>query len=167
VSYHVKWYQIPSYHVISCHIMSYHVISCHVMSYHVISCHIMSYNVISCHVMSYNIMSYQVKSYHLLLKFSDHHSIKLVRQAKGRGRVKYVFLGLRRLLRCQAKGKIWVKSPHNFFVRKTVSKNEWLFRLSFVPSQVPIYTFCPSWPFFPLLTQLISFCFRQYGHKLN
>jgi hypothetical protein len=83
-------------HVIcSCNFLKFHVIyvnSCQIMSsmsIQVNSCQFMSTYVNSCH------------SCHLSLDFSR-NSLKWRGEV---GRVKYVFLGLRRQLRCQAKGK--------------------------------------------------------------
>jgi hypothetical protein len=93
-----------SFHVISCHFRSFHAILCHFISFHFISFHFISFHVISCHFMSYHIISFHVISCHIKCHrtFPHCHSIKL---GGVRGWVKYVFLSLRRQLRCQAKGK--------------------------------------------------------------
>jgi hypothetical protein len=68
------------------------------MSFDVIYCHFMSFHVITCHIMSYHVSL-------------DYHSVKSW-QGEGRGKVKYVFLGLRRQLCCQAEGKNTVDPSH-------------------------------------------------------
>jgi hypothetical protein len=77
------------------------------MSIHVNLRHIIQF--MSNHIIHVNcqLMSIHVNSRHLSYRFSENS----VKSGGGEGMVKYVFLGLRRQLRCQAEGKNWRGVP--------------------------------------------------------